>query len=418
MSKHRIGYACIPMSIPYRTTRRMNLKDFNTQGFIEKTGENINDLLKILEWNHSQGITMFRISSDIIPFGSHPINTLAWDEMFEDVLSQCGEFVKQSGMRVSMHPGQYTVLNSPDEGVVERSIADLEYHCRFLDALGIDDTHKLILHVGGVYGDKEAAMKRFIANYPRLSQRVQSRLILENDERSYTIAEVLDLCRAVQMPAVFDNLHDAINPSSLQLEEVLSQVRQTWKPQDGPVKFHYSDQDPNKQRGAHSQTIDTRSFLAYMKTVDSFDCDIMLEVKDKELSVLKLNPLLREQRVHERTSLWARYKYRIMETGYANYKRCSAMINDGTPLDEIVIFMDACLELPFDAGSFRNTADHVYGYVRKQVSDREKQQYMLLVEDVSTNAVKIKKLLSKLMYKYDEKYVLDSVYFAYTDVYS
>jgi len=98
---------------------------------------------------------------------------------------------RNPNIRGSMHPGQYTVLNSPNEEVVEKSIMDLEYHCKFLDSLGVDYSNKIILHVGGVYGDKISAMERFKHNFNRLSNSLKKRLVIENDDKSYTIEDVL-----------------------------------------------------------------------------------------------------------------------------------------------------------------------------------------------------------------------------------
>jgi len=85
-----------------------------------------------------------------------------------------------------MHPGQYTVMNSPSEEVVKKSIAEIEYHTKFLDSLGIDYSNKIIIHIGGEYGDKSSAIQRFSDNIKALSDSARSRLVLENDEKIFT----------------------------------------------------------------------------------------------------------------------------------------------------------------------------------------------------------------------------------------
>ena len=115
-------------------------------------------------------------------------------------------------MRVSFHPGQYTVLNSPDEDVVARAILDLEYHAKMLECMGFGNEHKIVLHVGGIYGDKAAALERFTTNFKRLPEAVQNRLIIENDDCLYNIEDVLGLAFRLHIPAVYDNLNLAINP--------------------------------------------------------------------------------------------------------------------------------------------------------------------------------------------------------------
>ena len=118
--KVRIGYACIPLCIDAKTTRTFLLKNFSEENLISTAGENIADLKRILQYNLLNDIRLFRISSDIIPFGSHQINNIEWWRIFKSELSEIGEFIKENEMRVSMHPGQYTVINSDSDMVVEK----------------------------------------------------------------------------------------------------------------------------------------------------------------------------------------------------------------------------------------------------------------------------------------------------------
>jgi UV DNA damage endonuclease len=414
LSKYRIGYACTPISIPYKTSRSFILKNFREDIFRECVSSNIKDLMNILQWNVKNKIFMFRISSDIIPFGSHPVNNLKWWEMFKEELAECGNYIKDNGMRVSLHPGQYTVLNSQSEDTVQRSLADLEYHCRFLDALGVDYTNKLILHVGGVYGDKVSAMENFKVNFQRLSESAQKRLVVENDDKSYTIEEVLSICNELNIPAVFDNLHHKLNPCDIGWDEILRLVKATWKIEDGPVKFHYSDQDEDKRGGAHSKSVVTRNFLSYMDSIKALEADIMLEVKDKEISAVKCVCALEEDlSISTRTEQWAKYKYAVMEKNYSYYKKCSSMVNSELSMREVYEYIDDCLSKPFNEGSFRNAAEHVYGYVKDKATAKEKDNFNELIKNTSENRVKIKDLLRKLCKKYNAEYINNSYYFIY-----
>lgn len=80
-----------------------------------------------------------------------------------------------------MHPGQYTVLNSPKEDTVIKAIQDLTYHSKFLDSLNLPSSHKIIIHIGGIYDSKINSTNRFIENYKKLPETVKRRLIIEND---------------------------------------------------------------------------------------------------------------------------------------------------------------------------------------------------------------------------------------------
>lgn len=412
--KNRIGYACTPISIPYKTSRSFMLKNFNEDIFNQCVDSNIKDLMNILQWNSQNDIHMFRISSDIIPFGSHPINNIEWWRTFKEELLECGNFSKEKDIRLSMHPGQYTVLNSPKEEVVEKSIADLEYHCRFLDAMEVDYKSKIVLHVGGVYGDKLSAMEAFKSNFRKLSDSLKKRLVIENDEKSYTIEEVLKISRELGIPAVFDNLHHKLNSCSLEWEEIIRGVKSTWKAEDGPVKLHYSDQDIVKKGGAHSKSVITKNFLNYMSSINNIDADVMLEVKDKEISAIKCICALKEDlEITKRTEQWAKYKYSVMEKNYSYYKKCSSLINSETPMKEVYMYIDECLNNPFDEGSFTNAAQHVYGYVKYRVSLKEKESFMDLLKNPAENQIKIKSLLQRLCKKYKIEYINNSYYFIY-----
>lgn len=411
-STGRIGYACTPISIPYRTSRSFLLKNFSEEVFLASVKENLQDLMAILQWNKANQVFMFRIGSDIIPFGSHESNHIPWWEIFASDLKAIGDFIKAIGMRVSMHPGQYTVLNSLSEDIVARSLQDVEYHCRFLAALGVDYSHKCILHVGGVYGDKADAMQRFKTNYASLSSEAKHRLILENDDKLYTIEDVLLLCQDLQISAVFDNLHHQLNPCALTWDEILDRVSQTWREHDGNMKLHYSEQDSIKKGGAHSKTVDTQQFLKYYRLLDQYQADVMLEVKDKELSALKCIYATRETNpISVKTNQWAKYKYAVMEKNYSSYVEISKLVNANVTMASIYEKIDACLNLPFDAGNFVNTAQHVYGYVKNHVSDKEKKNFQILLEDPEKNMVAIKRNLKRLCEKYAVKYLLDSYYF-------
>lgn len=410
--KTKIGYACTPASLPYRTSRTFILKNFNEKVFTECTAANLEDLMSILNWNVKNHIYMFRISSDIIPFASHQVNKLKWWEIFEQELLKIGAFIKQNDIRVSMHPGQYTVLNSPKEEVVENSIADLEYHCRFLDTLGVDYTNKIVLHVGGVYGDKASAMRRFMENFKKLSPSLKKRLVLENDDKCYTVTDVLEICSHLKIPAVFDNLHHKLNPCTLKWDQLLLKVQETWTKADGKVKLHYSDQDLVKKGGAHSKSVVTANFLHYLESIKNIDANVMLEVKDKEISAIKcIYAIDDDLPVSNRTDQWAKYKYSIMEKNYSFYKRCSGLVNSQVPMSQVYVYIDQCLSSPNNEGSFINAAQHVYGYVKDMATKKEKESFINLINSPQKDTVKIKSLLKRLCKKYNAEYVNESYYF-------
>jgi len=278
----------------------------------------------------------------------------------------------------------------------------------------VDYTNKIILHVGGVYGDKATAMERFKENFRRLSPSAQNRLVLENDDKSYTLRDVLEISSELNIPVVFDNLHHELNPCDMEFQQILLSVKSTWKSVDGPVKFHYSDSDSEKRGGAHSKFVVTKNFLDYIDKISAIDADIMLEVKDKEISALKCVFCLQDKlKKSIRTDQWAKYKYSVMEKGYAHYKNCSKLVNSEAKISDIYIYIDEILSKPFEEGSFRNAAEHVYGYVKDKTTEKEKELYKSLLADVAQNNRKIKDLLQRLCRKYDAEYINSSYYFIY-----
>ncbi len=414
-----IGYACLTIGVPDTDFRTCTRKYATPDKLRELIAHNLQVLDRILDYNISQNIELFRISSDIIPFGSSPVNTIDWASEFDDTLAAIGQKAQRAGMRLSMHPGQYTVLNSPDPDVVSRAVTDLEYHARFLDALGLDASHKLILHIGGVYGDKPTAMKRFCAQYRRLSMAIQKRLVIENDDKLYTIQDVLTIGEAEQIPVVFDNLHHQINPPAVTATEAswITRCRSTWKPQDGRQKTHYSQQAPDKKPGSHSETIRIREFLAYYTRVAPPDIDIMLEVKDKNLSAVKAGLCTRcNGHIKDLETEWARYKYAVLEHSPACYQQIRELLKDksGYPAVAFYDLLEDALKTPASDGTMINAARHVWGYFKNDCTAKEKEQFENNVKRFSEHALpfsRIRSQLRRLTIKYHADYLLQSYYF-------
>ncbi len=284
-----IGYACLTVNVEHTKLSSCILKNATPDHLRSLIHQNLTALNHIIEYNRQNQIKLFRISSDIIPFGSHPVNQLNWWKEFQTELYELGKAIKDANIRVTMHPGQYTILNSPDSNVVERAVLDLIYHDRFLSSLGMEADSKIILHIGGAYGDKKEALKRFHMNFSLLPEGIKNRLILENDERIYNIEEVLQTARLLGIPAVFDNLHHSIN-SPMELKSIpqwITECAHTWRKLDGKQKIHYSQQRLDGKPGSHSETIEVKEFICFYDQLEDKNIDIMLEVKDKNVSAVK-----------------------------------------------------------------------------------------------------------------------------------
>lgn len=299
MSRIRLGYACVNLSLGKQgsSSRTCRLRNAARTRLESLTRANLGGLFNILHWNASQRIRFFRISSGIVPLASHPKAQWSWKKTLAQELADIGHFIKSGDIRVSMHPGQYVVLNSPNRSVAEAAKAELSYHADFLDQLGLGPRHKIILHVGGLYGDRDASIQRFSEEFGALPRNVRPRLVLENDERSYGSEEVLSLCEALGIPMVFDYLHHTALTGHLPERKFLRDVCESWSTADGEPEFHYSTQRPSSRRGSHADMVDLQDFLRFLKVMPSNNVDLMLEAKAKDLALLRL-----------RKQLWARRK--------------------------------------------------------------------------------------------------------------
>jgi len=282
----RIGYPCINRSIGCSANKTFRLASYSDGRLLETVKANIACLRKILAWNRDHGIRFFRITSDLVPFASHPVCTFAWQEHVADELAATGEFIRKSGMRISMHPDQFIILNAPDPGIVKRSIAEIRYHAEVLDLMGLSADAKIQLHVGGVYGNKEAAIDRFVRVYGSLYPAIRRRLVVENDDSRFTAADCLAIHDRTKIPVLFDVFHHACLNRGEAMQSLLPAIEASWTHADGPAMIDYSSQNPGKRPGGHADRIDRADFEQFLACTQPHDMDIMLEIKDKEKSAL------------------------------------------------------------------------------------------------------------------------------------
>lgn len=284
----RIGYVGINTLMP-TASRTFRLANYSNEKMLITARSNLDALMQILHWNVDYKIKLFRITSGLIPFASHTINTGIWKNALKKEFCVIGDFIKKNSIRVSMHPGQYTVLNSPTELFYHRSLKDLEYHCDVLDLMNLDPSHKVIIHGGGVYNDKEKSTTVLIKRLSKLKQSISRRLVIENDERNYNAEEIYKICMITGFPGVLDVFHHQCFPSfdNLNITELVTKYKETW-PSTQRQKIHYSNQAPEKNKGAHSEKIDIVQFSQFYDLIKRLDLDIMLETKDKQASVLRL----------------------------------------------------------------------------------------------------------------------------------
>ena len=291
----RLGYCCINLSLDRKVTanRGMIKKTFQQKG-IQYCGElahqNIKDILTILKWNIANDIYVYRMSSDVFPWMSeYEITELPnFQEILPD-MQAIGKFVMDNKIRLSMHPGQFDVLPSPTPSVVSKTIKDLNQHCQIMDLMGLPSTpaFPINIHIGGTYGDKEAAAQRFCENFQLLDANTKSRLVVENDDKAtqYSVSDLYQLIYLkIGTPITFDFHHHRFNTGDLTEEAALKLAYTTWK---GYIPLtHYS----SSKKTFEDSSVIARSHADYIyEKINSYNLplDIEVEAKAKDLAVLR-----------------------------------------------------------------------------------------------------------------------------------
>lgn len=293
----RLGLCCqfIRAPIRFAATTAAALQRRPRCAQLERLAElalaNADALLEALRYCADHGIGSFRILSPILPLKTHPIVGYRVEQLprADEIVARfrrCGEFARQHDIRTGFHPDQFVVLNAPDDAIVQRSVADIESQAEIAEWVGADTVN---IHGGGAYGDKAAALERFRRNVERLSERARQRLTVENDDRIFTPADLLPVCRAAGIPLVYDVHHHRCLPDGLSVAEATEAARATWNRE--PL-FHLSSplggwRGPDPRR--HHDFIQPRDFpsewLGWPLTVE-------LEAKAKELAVERLRRAL------------------------------------------------------------------------------------------------------------------------------
>lgn len=256
---------------------------------------NAADIPKMIRWNDKYGIKFMRLSSEMFPFASHKEHGYRLAPFASGVLAEAGSVAAELGHRLTTHPGQFTQIGSPRSEVVEAAVRDLEYHNEMLSLLKLPDQPNrdaiMIVHMGGTYGDKAATLARFRQNYAGLSDGVKRRMVLENDDVSWSVHDLLPVCEELNIPLVLDFHHHnivfdpSIREGSRDIMDMYDRIKATWTRKKITQKMHYSE-----QTAAAVTPRDRRKHSPRVKTLPPCapDMDLMIEAKDKEQAVFEL----------------------------------------------------------------------------------------------------------------------------------
>ena len=293
----RLGFACKIVGEPIKTSDgRRPQNEPHLRYSLSMLGDALDYLERI-------DVRMFRMPSDLCPYPTHPdYPQLNWKKQFKeakDELEQIRERLMERPVRLSFHPSQFVLLSSPDRDITRRSVAELRWQAELLDRLGCGPEARVLIHLGGVYGERERTRERIIRNIEKLPAVIKSRLALENDDVSWGATDTLQVCQATDTPMIFDFHHHACLNHGEDWRDMLRGALWTW-PAGVRPKTHLSSprlmarDEKNYKPGplrAHADYIDPWTFLRLQRESENMrlpEYDIMLEAKAKDLALLQL----------------------------------------------------------------------------------------------------------------------------------
>ena len=275
-----------------RTIIQRIIKERGIEELKSRALQNCRDIINLIEWNEANGIRVFRLSSELFP---HKSNENVEDytlDYADSELKKVGALARKYGHRLTFHPGQYNVLGTPNPKTLQRTIADLDWHAEVLDRMEMPPESVMVIHGGGLYGDKKATMDRWCENYLKLPSYIKKRLVLENCEKCFSVTDCLLISQRVGVPVVFDTHHfecyKLLHPNETfeEMSFYIPDILNSW----GTIKpkFHISEQGSGKI-GHHSDFIENipQCMLDIPKDYN-VNIDIMIEAKKKELAIFKL----------------------------------------------------------------------------------------------------------------------------------
>lgn len=261
---------------------------------------NLQDLEKMVQWNQDNGIRVFRLSSEIFPHFSNPEVSFYGFNFAKQQLRRVGQLANKYGQRLTFHPGQFNVIGTPHKHILDKTVTELNRHAEILDMMEQGPNGVMVIHGGGLYGDKEKAKERWVTNFGRLSESAAKRLVLEHCERCFNVRDCLDISYKIEevygisLPVVVDTHHytcySLLHPDEKQEEiaDMIPEVLETWRRRGIKPKFHISEQGKGRI-GHHSDLIEViPDYLLEIYDKYGVKIDIMIEAKLKEQAIFKL----------------------------------------------------------------------------------------------------------------------------------
>ncbi len=289
--KIRLGYACVPVTINETSSHTLTYTNYKRLGdkAFKKLDEvivsNFKGLENILKYNIRNDIVFFRMTSELIPLLTHPLVKYDFFDKYKDNYKQIGDIIRENDLRVDMHPSAYTVLNSTSKDVVASTINILKNYRKMYEYMQIKS--KLVLHVGSKANGKKASINRFIENFNKLDKDIKDLIVLENDDKSFNIRNVLSICEKLNIPMVLDYHHFKVNRNNEKIEDYIERIFNTWV---GIPKVHFSSPKDKKNKRSHNDYINSDDFINFLEKIKftNRDFDVMIEAKQKDDALFRL----------------------------------------------------------------------------------------------------------------------------------
>lgn len=290
----RLGYACITETLTGITTSSSYTytnytKEQNKTKLDRIIKSNLTDLGKILDYNISNNIHFYRLSSKLIPLATKKEVVFNYLSKYDKYYEYLSKKIEDSRMRVDLHPDQFCVLNSTNKDVVKNSIEILKYHYNILNKLKIKNK-VLVLHVGSNAFGKSNSLTRFINNYMTLPKSIRDTIVVENDDKVFNIKDCLYLNEKLNVPVVLDYHHHFCNNDGINLYDYIEDIFNTWKNINPKVHFSSPKNLTKKEIRSHNDYIDSNKFIEFVEDIKHFDydIDIMIEAKKKDEALFRL----------------------------------------------------------------------------------------------------------------------------------
>lgn len=294
--KVRLGYVALPLTIDITSSHTITYTNYkkidNGLDKIEQLViKNLEALHEILKYNTRNQIHFYRMTSNLIPLATVEELNFDYINQYLNIYEKIGRYANSNHIRIDMHPDQFCVLNSTNPKIVRNSIAILKYHQELFDAFHFNYP-KLIIHIGSSQGGKKASLTRFRNNFKKLPLSIQKMIVIENDDKVFSVTDVLFLCEALKVPMVLDYHHFLCHNNGELLQDYLPRIFNTWQNDGYPPKVHFSSpkNQTKKDYRSHHDYISVDDFISFLELVKEYtdELDIMIEAKQKDFALFKL----------------------------------------------------------------------------------------------------------------------------------